>query len=227
MAIRTPCGPPRNKRAETVTLELGDAVSSGGTLDLAAFAATNAISLSGTGNGTNPALWNSSTTCVTLAGAITLNADAAVGHAAILSVAGGKIITLTDFAFSNIIGWHWLNAAQGTYTLINGGVTVSLVGTTPTSSNPFDFGNGKSGYFHEGSLPSVSLCRIIFLSGKPIPRPAPVPRPPDRHFSVRDEAPVQASQHRRQFLHGPPSAPSRARAKRSRCLRLGPGNTDL
>jgi autotransporter-associated beta strand protein len=85
----------------------------------------------------------------------------------ILSVASGKTITLTDFAFSNIIGWDWLNAAEGTYTLINGGGTISLAGTTPTESSPFDFENGKSGYFQAGSLQVVIIPepRAALLGG--------------------------------------------------------------
>lgn len=75
----------------------------------------------------------------------------------ILSVASGKTITLNDFAFSDIIGWNWANAAVGIYTLINGGGTVTLAGNTPTVSNPFAFGNGKSGYFREGSLQVVVI----------------------------------------------------------------------
>jgi autotransporter-associated beta strand protein len=75
----------------------------------------------------------------------------------ILSVASGQDITLTDFSFADIIGWDWSNAAVGTYTLINGGGAVILAGATPTAANPFDFGNGKSGYFQQGSFQAVII----------------------------------------------------------------------
>jgi autotransporter-associated beta strand protein len=75
----------------------------------------------------------------------------------ILSVAAGKAITLTDFMFSDIIGWDASAAELGTYTLINGGGTLTLAGTTPTIANPFDFGNGKQGYFQSGSLQVVVI----------------------------------------------------------------------
>jgi hypothetical protein len=72
-------------------------------------------------------------------------------------VAAGKAITLTDFMFSDIIGWDASAAELGTYTLINGGGTLTLAGTTPTIANPFDFGNGKQGYFQSGSLQVVVI----------------------------------------------------------------------
>jgi autotransporter-associated beta strand protein len=102
----------------------------------------------------------------TLGGALTFNAGAkldltgaALGLASadILSVSASQVITLTDFAFGNIIGWDWLNAGAGTYTLVNGGSGVTLAGSTPTAANPFDFGNGKSGYFQQGSLQAVII----------------------------------------------------------------------
>ena len=81
----------------------------------------------------------------------------------ILSVAAGKAITLTDFLFSDIIGWDASAAELGTYTLINGGGTLTLAGTTPTIANPFDFGNGKQGYFQSGSLQVVVIPEPIRL----------------------------------------------------------------
>jgi fibronectin-binding autotransporter adhesin len=73
----------------------------------------------------------------------------------ILDVSGA--ITLNNFAFANLVGWDWLNTAEGTYTLIDGGSTVTLAGTTPTVSNPFDFDNGRQGYFKAGSLQVVII----------------------------------------------------------------------
>ena len=102
----------------------------------------------------------------TLGGALTLDdgakldltgASVAFSSTGILTVAAGKSITLSDFAFADIIGWDAVAADPGIYTLINGGGTVTLGGTTPTESNPFDFGNGKSGYFKQGSLQAVVI----------------------------------------------------------------------
>ncbi len=66
-------------------------------------------------------------------------------------------ITLTNFGFSSIIGWDYTTAANGTYTLINGGSSITLGGTTPTISNPFDLGGGRQGYFQAGSLQAVII----------------------------------------------------------------------
>ena len=75
----------------------------------------------------------------------------------ILTIAAGKAITLTDFMFSDIIGWDASAADIGTYTIINGGGSLTLSGTTPTLANPFDFGNGKQAYFQSGSLQVVVI----------------------------------------------------------------------
>ena len=75
----------------------------------------------------------------------------------VLSVSDSQSISLTDFAFANLLGWDWLNAEPGTYTLIDGGSGTILSGTTPTVSNPYDFGNGRSGYFQQGSLQVVII----------------------------------------------------------------------
>lgn len=86
---------------------------------------------------------------------------------AILDVTGGNLttgsslltltgsITLADFSFADILGWDAASASDGTYTLINGGSSLSLLGTTPIVSNPFSFGSGKYGYFRQGSLQAV------------------------------------------------------------------------
>jgi len=75
----------------------------------------------------------------------------------ILNVSALHSITLTDFAFGNISGWDWSTAEPGTYTLINGGIGVTLAGTTPTAENPSDFGDGRFGYFQQGSLQAVII----------------------------------------------------------------------
>lgn len=73
----------------------------------------------------------------------------------ILTVGGGATITLTNFSFADIVGWDAANAADGTYTLVNGGSSVVFGGSTPTSSNPYAFTDTKYGYFNEGSLQAV------------------------------------------------------------------------
>jgi autotransporter-associated beta strand protein len=75
----------------------------------------------------------------------------------ILSVAAGQSIAFADFSFADLVGWNWLDAPAGTYTLIGGGGTVTLAGSTPTAADPFDFGNGKSGYFQQGSFQAVII----------------------------------------------------------------------
>ncbi|MBN8460759.1 MAG: autotransporter-associated beta strand repeat-containing protein [Verrucomicrobia bacterium] len=112
----------------------------------------------------------------TLDGSLTLDdgarldltgASVAFSSTGVLTVASGKSITLSDFAFADILGWDAAAAEPGIYTLINGGGTVTLGGTTPTESNPFDFGNGKTGYFKQGSLQAVVIPEpsAILLGG--------------------------------------------------------------
>jgi autotransporter-associated beta strand protein len=101
-----------------------------------------------------------------IAGDLTLDAGArlnltgatfGIDNSNILSVGESSTITLTSFGFTSLIGWDWANAEVGTYTLINGGNEVILAGTTPTLLSPFDFGNGRKGYFQEGSLQAVII----------------------------------------------------------------------
>lgn len=102
----------------------------------------------------------------TLAGPLTFNVGgnldltgASLGETStgILTVSGTQAITLSSFAFADIIGWNAADADAGIYTLINGGSSVTLSGTTPTQLNPYDFGNGKFGYFTQGSLQAVII----------------------------------------------------------------------
>lgn len=86
----------------------------------------------------------------------------------VLSVAEGGAITLTNFSFSDLVGWDWAHAAVGTYTLIHGG-DATLGGLTPTAATPQDFGNGRSGYFQAGSLQAVIIpeptAALLSLAG--------------------------------------------------------------
>lgn len=76
----------------------------------------------------------------------------------ILTVAATKTITLSNFNFTDIIGWDYANAAEGTYTLINGGSSVTFGGSTPIDvGTAYDFGNGRKGYFQQGSLQAVII----------------------------------------------------------------------
>jgi fibronectin-binding autotransporter adhesin len=115
-----------------------------------------------------------------LAGSLTLNAGAlldlsgssiSLASTDILTVAGP--ITLADFNFANLLGWDASLADPGTYTLIQGGGSVTLGGTTPTFDAPFDFGNGKQGYFQQGSLqvviiPEPSSALLALLASLPL-----------------------------------------------------------
>lgn len=75
----------------------------------------------------------------------------------ILTVGGSASITFNNFQFADIIGWDWQDAEAGTYTLINGASDVFLLGGTPTIGSPADLGNGKFGYFQEGSFQAVII----------------------------------------------------------------------
>jgi autotransporter-associated beta strand protein len=75
----------------------------------------------------------------------------------ILSITGGGL-TLGNLTFQNITGWDWANAAEGTYQLISGDFTVDWGSTAYLDANSaYDFGNGKKGYFEEGSLNVVVI----------------------------------------------------------------------
>lgn len=75
----------------------------------------------------------------------------------ILTVAAGQTMTFTNFQFTDIVGWDWFNADAGTYTLIDGGGTVVFGANTPTIDDPYAFGNGKFGYFQQGSFQAVII----------------------------------------------------------------------
>lgn len=73
----------------------------------------------------------------------------------LLTVDSAKTISLNDFSFTDIVGWDASTAADGTYTLINGGLSVTFGGSTPLASTPFAFSATKFGYFQQGSLQAV------------------------------------------------------------------------
>jgi|UPI0004868AD1 fibronectin-binding autotransporter adhesin len=89
-----------------------------------------------------------------IGGNLTLDAGANLDVTpGLLTITGS--ITLTDFSFADIIGWDAASAADGTYTLLNGGSSVTFNGNTPTLSNPYQFSSTKIGYFQQGSLQAV------------------------------------------------------------------------
>jgi MprA protease rhombosortase-interaction domain-containing protein len=76
----------------------------------------------------------------------------------ILSVANNRTISFANLTFADLVGWNYADAALGTYTLINGGSSVSFGSTSAISAaTAYDFGNGKKGYFREGSLQVVII----------------------------------------------------------------------
>ena len=85
----------------------------------------------------------------------------------IISLTGGSL-TLGNLTFQDLVGWDWLNAAENTYELIDGSFSVDF-GTTAylDAGSAYDFGNGKSGYFTQGSLNVVIIPepRAALLGG--------------------------------------------------------------
>ncbi|QTN32381.1 autotransporter-associated beta strand repeat-containing protein [Akkermansiaceae bacterium] len=95
------------------------------------------------------------------------NATIAANSTGILGLTGGSL-TLGDLTFQDIVGWDWLNAAPGTYELIDGTFSIDFGGTVFLSEGTaYDFGNGKSGYFTSGSLNAVIIPEpsTFLLSG--------------------------------------------------------------
>ena len=82
----------------------------------------------------------------------------AANSTGVLGLTGGSL-TLGNLTFQDIIGWDWLNAAAGTYELVDGSFTVDFGGTAFISEGTaYDFGNGKKGYFTSGSLNAVIVA---------------------------------------------------------------------
>jgi autotransporter-associated beta strand protein len=75
----------------------------------------------------------------------------------VLSLTGGSL-TLGALTFQDLVGWDWLNAAEGTYELIDGSFSINWGSTVYLSAaTAYDFGNGKKGYFTSGSLQAVII----------------------------------------------------------------------
>lgn len=145
------------------TLRLGNAgalgtaavtVNNTGTLDVSGFAATNTINLSGTGNGVNPALWNSASTFTSLGSSITLAGNASVGNSTTdrstllnlgntnlagntLTIAAGAVgINIRNFSSGNIViasgGTLYSENGTNTYTAPTGTITINSGGRMET-----------------------------------------------------------------------------------------------
>jgi fibronectin-binding autotransporter adhesin len=85
----------------------------------------------------------------------------------ILNLTGGSL-TLGNLTFQDLVGWDWTNAAAGTYQLMDGTFDIAWGSTAYlTEGTAYDFGNGKKGYFTEGSLNVVIIPepRAAFLGG--------------------------------------------------------------
>ena len=85
----------------------------------------------------------------------------------VLSISSGNL-TLGNLRFSDIIGWNWENASNGTYQLIAGDFTIDWGDTAYLdAASAYTFGNGKQGYFTRGSLNVVIIPepRAALLGG--------------------------------------------------------------
>ena len=85
-------------------------------------------------------------------------ASLAANSTGILSITGGSL-TLGNLTFQDLVGWDWMNAAEGTYELIDGVFSIDFGSTAYLSeSTAYDFGNGNKGYFTAGSLNAVIIA---------------------------------------------------------------------
>lgn len=141
------------------TLKLGNAgalgsaaatVSSGGTLDVAGFSPTNGITISGNGNGTNPALWNSTAATAASLGTVTLGGNAAVGN--------------NSTNYNTLLRLGALNLNSNKLSINSGAVAVSI---RNISGGNIDINNGGTLYSDNGgSNTSVSGTITINSGGK-------------------------------------------------------------
>jgi autotransporter-associated beta strand protein len=141
-----------------------------GTLYVSGALSNSAVTVGATGtigsNGGSGSLGNGLT--IAAGGNLDLTgATLGANSSGILSLTGGSL-TLGNLTFQDLVGWDWLNAAAGTYELIDGSFSVDF-GTTAylNAGSAYDFGNGKSGYFTQGSLNVVIIPepRAALLGG--------------------------------------------------------------
>ena len=141
-----------------------------GTLYVSGALSNSAVTVGATGtigsNGGSGSLGNGLT--IAAGGNLDLTgASLGANSSGILSLTGGSL-TLGNLTFQDLVGWDWLNAVAGTYELIDGSFSVDF-GTTAylNAGSAYDFGNGKSGYFTQGSLNVVIIPepRAALLGG--------------------------------------------------------------
>jgi autotransporter-associated beta strand protein len=138
----------------------GDTLVSAGTLLVTGTLSSSAVTVGAAGtigsNGLAGSLGNGLT--ISAGGDLNLTgASLGLNSTGILSITGGSL-TLGNLAFTDLIGWDWLNADNGTYELIDGSFTVDFGSTAFLSEvTAYDFGNGKKGYFTSGSLNAVVI----------------------------------------------------------------------
>jgi autotransporter-associated beta strand protein len=93
-----------------------------------------------------------------IAGSLNFGAGAnlTVNLADPLAITGA--VTFANFTFTDILGWDYASAANGTYTLLTGsGVDLSSGVSNVGLGNAFDLGGGRSAYFQSGSLQIVVI----------------------------------------------------------------------
>ena len=141
-----------------------------GTLYVSGALSNSAVTVGATGtigsNGGSGSLGNGLT--IAAGGNLDLTgATLGANSSGIISLTGGSL-TLGNLTFQDLVGWDWLNAAENTYELIDGSFSVDF-GTTAylDAGSAYDFGNGKSGYFTQGSLNVVIIPepRAALLGG--------------------------------------------------------------
>jgi autotransporter-associated beta strand protein len=148
-------------------------VSPGATLDLAGFGATNAITISGSGNGTNPALWNSAAAAVavsnlTLADSASIantgNGSGDVANSMTLNAVNlnGKTLTIASGVVS--VGIRLLTS--GDIVIANGGVLYSQNGGSLTSvTGTITINTGGKMQTRDLDNTAMTTAHTIYLNG--------------------------------------------------------------
>ena len=138
----------------------GATTVSAGTLYVTGALSSSVVTVEANGaigsNGSDGTLGNGLT--ISAGGKLDLT-DALLGSdsTGILSITGGSL-TLDNLAFTDLVGWEWLDADEGVYELIGGSFTINFGATAfLDASSAYDFGNGKKGYFTMGSLKVVII----------------------------------------------------------------------
>jgi hypothetical protein len=99
-------------------------VQSGFTADLNGYAQANAFNLSGTGLSSNGALINSTSTALTLPGAITLAADSTISSTGDLTITGAIASSTGGLALKNGGNYTFSNTSNTIGTIAATGITL-------------------------------------------------------------------------------------------------------